>query len=832
MPTTPIEASSPTKSSQPGSCLGWVVFILAVLWVITVTLGRLATQWFATGFLTSIPDSLWASFPAIQSILLLLPLALLAALSRSPVRKAIYRTWFAAAGYVLLLAPVSLLFPAAMQLHALLNILACLLYAAILSRFERPPAIENFAASPSPQVLPSGFTSRQAILAVLVLLALAGIPWALFGALGSPLDTHLQILAGLAFGLAVTQALRTLLLPAFQHSGLSGRGAILLGGLCAAIALLIFSSGVGYAFAGIQVLLVISLLPLGWLVVYLLYQEQTEKASPATPNRWDRWSPILPSVLLIGLSAAFALSFFDPDELALVISFARGELIVWALAAAAGAGLVGIFAGVLLVARLLIKPPAIPLAPTRSLSFLPVAALLAWTTWLVVYLLLGQRGFYGEGLFVVLKDQADIASLSSSPDPLQRRRAIYASLVSHASASQAGLRQSLDGFGIDYTPYYLVNGLQVNGGLLVRLWLGTRPEIAQVLDNPFMRPLRQPPPVNTDNQPAPQSPQWNLTQIGADRVQDELGITGQGILIGQSDSGVQFDHPELADSYRGRDGGRDGGHNYAWFDPWNATSQPTDIGGHGTHTLGSVLGNTTGVAPDAEWIACTNLARNLGNPAYYLDCLQFMLAPFPLGGDPFLDGDPERGPHVLNNSWGCPEIEGCRADSLLPAVQALNAAGVFVVASAGNDGPACESVSAPISIYAEVLSVGATDISGGLVVYSSRGPVTVDGSNRVKPDLIAPGEQVLSAMPGDSYGYISGTSMASPHVAGTVALMWSANPTLIGDISRTREILASTAKPYPYPITACPGSEDIPSTETGYGFLDAYAAVQAALQEP
>ena len=98
--------------------------------------------------------------------------------------------------------------------------------------------------------------------------------------------------------------------------------------------------------------------------------------------------------------------------------------------------------------------------------------------------------------------------------------------------------------------------------------------------------------------------------------------------------------PELANSYRGRNGD----HNFNWYDPWYGAQQPQDINGHGTHTLGSVLGNSTGVAPDAQWIACANLARNLGNPAYYLDCMQFMLAPFPLGGSPFSDGDPARRP--------------------------------------------------------------------------------------------------------------------------------------------------------------------------------------------
>ena len=200
-----------------------------------------------------------------------------------------------------------------------------------------------------------------------------------------------------------------------------------------------------------------------------------------------------------------------------------------------------------------------------------------------------------------------------------------------------------------------------------------------------------------------------------------------------------------------------------------------DTSGHGTHTLGSIVGQRTGVAPGAQWIGCVNLARNLANPALYLDCLQFMLAPFPAGGDPFTDGDPTRSAHVLNNSWGCPELEGCDANILLDAVQALRAAGIFVVVSAGNEGPSCESVRNPLALYNEVLSVGAIDQRGNLAEFSSRGPVTVDASGRIKPDLVAPGVDILSTMPGDSYEYNQGTSMAGPHVTGVVALLWSAN---------------------------------------------------------
>jgi subtilisin family serine protease len=273
----------------------------------------------------------------------------------------------------------------------------------------------------------------------------------------------------------------------------------------------------------------------------------------------------------------------------------------------------------------------------------------------------------------------------------------------------------------------------------------------------------------------------------------QLGYRGAGIVIGQSDSGVQGDHPELADAYLGVDGEDD----YHWFDPWYETVSPMDIGGHGTHTLGTILGDHTGVAPDAGWIGCVNLARNLGNPAYYLDCMQFMLAPFPQDGDPLHDGEPDRGAHILNNSWGCPSVEGCDPSALQPAVTALRAAGIFVVASAGNNGDnGCGTVEDPIAIYDDVFTVGAIDQGGDLTGFSSLGPVEVDGSGRIKPDIVAPGANIPSAFPGGTYAFLSGTSMAGPHVAGVVALMWSANPHLIGDIDLTETILRNSATTY------------------------------------
>jgi subtilisin family serine protease len=327
---------------------------------------------------------------------------------------------------------------------------------------------------------------------------------------------------------------------------------------------------------------------------------------------------------------------------------------------------------------------------------------------------------------------------------------------------------------------------------------------------------------------APGEPTWGIRAIGADRVWSELGVTGEAIVIGQSDSGVAWEHPALREGYRGGAGD----HAYNWLDPWYDTTEPRDYGMHGTHTLGSAAGRGgIGVAPGATWFACANLARNLGNPAHYLDCMQFMLAPYAPGGDPLHDGDPARAAHVVNNSWGCPPLEGCDAQSLGPAVDAMRAAGIFVVASAGNEGAACSSIRDPIAIYDGAFSVGAIDERGDVAPFSSRGPVEVDGSGRSKPDIVAPGADILSAQPGDSYGYAGGTSMAGPHIAGVVALMWSANPQLIGDIDRTEQILRDTAAPYRGADGLSCAGADGASNVYGAGVVDAYAAVRAAMGE-
>jgi subtilisin family serine protease len=326
--------------------------------------------------------------------------------------------------------------------------------------------------------------------------------------------------------------------------------------------------------------------------------------------------------------------------------------------------------------------------------------------------------------------------------------------------------------------------------------------------------------------------------------------------VGNADSGVDWQHPAIKDAYLGAatTGGRMVAHDHHWYDPWDGTAEPWDDKGHGTHTMGTVLGadgeNKVGVAPGASWIACRNMRHGLGNPGSYLSCMEFLFAPFPLDGDPFRDGDPARGAHVVSNSWGCPQEEGCQPDTLRRAVDNLRAAGQMLVVAAGNDGPLCGTIQDPLALYDAVLTVGATQRGDQATSFSGRGPVTADGSGIPKPDLVAPGQDIRSSVPG-GFTNLPGTSMAGPHVAGAVALLWSVEPDLVSDVDRTEAILTQTAQQLtvdavcgddstaieplqpvgPRTICGCggDGTDSVPNNVYGWGQVDVWAAAQALL---
>jgi subtilisin family serine protease len=163
-------------------------------------------------------------------------------------------------------------------------------------------------------------------------------------------------------------------------------------------------------------------------------------------------------------------------------------------------------------------------------------------------------------------------------------------------------------------------------------------------------------------------------------------------------------------------------------------------------------------------------------------------------------------------------------------VENVRAAGIVVVASAGNSGSSCSTVRDPPALYDAAFSVGSTTSTDAISSFSSRGPVTIDGSGRLKPDVSAPGSSVRSSVPGTGYSTMSGTSMAGPHVAGLVALVISAEPRLEGNVDAIEQILVDSALPLPTTQT-CGGlpAGTIPNHTFGHGRIDAWAAVQAAL---
>src|SRR5262249_52230148 len=262
----------------------------------------------------------------------------------------------------------------------------------------------------------------------------------------------------------------------------------------------------------------------------------------------------------------------------------------------------------------------------------------------------------------------------------------------------------------------------------------------------------------------------------------------------------------------------------------NDSQQPCDDFFHGSHTTGTAIGddggtNQIGMAPGAKWIACRNMDQGDGTPARYIECMEWFLAPYPLNCTPN-EGDPAKAPDITINSWGCPASEGCvNGDELQAAVEAQEAAGIQMVVAAGNSGSSCSSVSDPPSFYAASYTVGAlVNGTDNIAGFSSRGPVTRDQSGRTKPDITAPGTSVRSACNGSDscYTFSDGTSMATPHIAGAIALLWSAIPSLRHLITDSRDALNSTT--VQIQDAQC-GSAAPPNNVYGWGRIDIAAAV-------
>ena len=303
---------------------------------------------------------------------------------------------------------------------------------------------------------------------------------------------------------------------------------------------------------------------------------------------------------------------------------------------------------------------------------------------------------------------------------------------------------------------------------------------------------------------------WNLKAVRADELWG-LGHTGEGLVVASMDTGVDLNHPDLKDRWRG-------GTN-SWYDPQGEHELPYDADGHGTQSMGIVLGGAAGghpigVAPGARWIAA-RIFDDSGETSIGVihKAFQWLLDP---DGDPATDDAPD----IVYGSWGLNNINSCSTE-FQPDIESLNKAGIAVIFSAGNSGPAPSSDISPANGPGS-FSVGATDSLFNVEPQSSRGP-SACGSG-IYPDVTAPGADIKTSdiTPGclfpDSYAVVSGTSFAAPHAAGAMALLMGAFPSV-----SVREIELALRQ------SAADLGEFGPDNTYGYGLMNVRAAYDALL---
>jgi len=422
-------------------------------------------------------------------------------------------------------------------------------------------------------------------------------------------------------------------------------------------------------------------------------------------------------------------------------------------------------------------------------------------------------------VIVRMERQADLHSLNPGitgrKKALRSRRVIRALQVT-AKERQTDLlafleKEKVSGSLLSYTSFWIFNGLSLKATPEVIKKVASRNDVGIVTEDAVIPPSVFLPAAPLQND-SPYT--WNIEKVKAPETWD-LGYNGSGVVVGIFDTGVDVDHPDLTSKYRGG--------NNSWFDPHGEHTTPVDAAGsytgHGTGIAGIILGGNAsekyiGVAPGAKWIAA-RIWNDNGEDASASD----LHRAFEWFMDP--DGDPETddAPDVVNNSWGDKLFDTfpwCIPDYWEDIV-AWREAGIVPVFAAGNSGPWFFTGESPGN-YPETISVGATDVNDYIAFFSSRGPNNC--TLGIFPDISAPGFAIFSSAPGEGYRYVSGTSAATPHVTGTIALLLDANPNL------SVKAIESTLKK-----TATPLGFFQPNFDSGWGRIDALKAVNAIIPD-
>ncbi len=444
------------------------------------------------------------------------------------------------------------------------------------------------------------------------------------------------------------------------------------------------------------------------------------------------------------------------------------------------------------------------------------------------------------GFLLFLTEQADLSESASFSTKLEKGEYVFTKLKEVADQTQPQIVKILTQNAADFRQFWVINMIWVKGDIELLETLASRTDVAFVYADTRGRLeralLEKEPPEPLQSS---RTVEWNIDKINAPQVWAE-GITGEGAVVGVIDTGFQWEHPALVNQYRGWNG-EVATHDYNWHDAIHSggnvncpsdSPEPCDGGSHGTYVLGIAIGddggnNQIGVAPGAKWIGCRcwePVQRT--HISYVTECLQWMIAPTNINGE---NPDPAKAPHVINNSWVCEPDEGCQdPNALKMVIENVRAAGIVVLGGSGNNGPNCSSSAFPPAIYEAYFSVGASTNNDAIADFSSRGPILIDGSNRSKPDITAPGQNIRSSDIANGYGNGSGTSAAGPHVAGLVALLISANPGLAGNVDLIENIITRTAV-VPNTSQVCGTTSELPNSVFGWGRIDAFAAYQDAI---
>lgn len=436
-------------------------------------------------------------------------------------------------------------------------------------------------------------------------------------------------------------------------------------------------------------------------------------------------------------------------------------------------------------------------------------------------------------MLVHLTEQADLAPAYRLKGKLARGRFVYTALRAVADRTQPALVRWLEGRGVPVERFWVENLLRAKLDAETLALLARRPDVASVeLEGriQLIEPLPIEPADGLGLRPAAALPaviESGIKAINADEVW-KMGFRGEGVVVAITDTGADLRHPAIKKNYRGYP---ELEHDYNWLDAVKDQQAPLDVANHGTHVTGISVGSDpvrqVGVAPGAKFISCRLIEGRSGTDKESLRCLQWIIAPTKLDGS---EPRPDMAPDVVNASWGNEPGQGCLDETLHDSVRALEAAGILFVASAGNSGDKCQTICVP-GAFPETFTVANYDVRAKQIhASSSRGPVAWPEGEIIKPDIAAPGTDINSSIPPTRYEQLTGTSMASPHIAGAAALLIGSRPELKGRPELVRAILMASA--VKGRNTARCGTDEEDSARDnieGVGLVDVKAAVIVAL---